>query len=130
MRTALWPDCIGEENASGLAQVQADPQQAIFVAPRDQGGLCGFVEVSIHPHAIGCATQRVGYVEGLYVDPDMRRHGIGRKLLRAAEDWARRKGCQEMASDTQLDNAVSTATHLAAGYREAERAIHFSKRLD
>lgn len=51
----------------------------------------------------------VGYVEAWYVDPDVRRTGYGRALLAAAEAWALRRGCREMASDAQLGNAVSHA---------------------
>ena len=130
MRSALWPECPPEQHDREMAFIEADPQQAAFAAARDGSGLCGLVEVSIHPCAIGCETQPVGYVEGWYVDPDARRRGIGRKLLDAAETWARERGCREMASDTQLDNHVSETAHHAAGYEETDRAIHFRKRLD
>jgi hypothetical protein len=34
-----------------------------------------------------------------------------------------------MGSDTWIDNEVSYHAHLAIGYTEAERLIHFKKRL-
>jgi len=34
-----------------------------------------------------------------------------------------------MASDTWLENEVSIAAHLKMGYYEAERLVHFVKRL-
>ena len=34
-----------------------------------------------------------------------------------------------MGSDTWLDNEVSYRAHLAVGYQEAERLIHFNKHL-
>jgi aminoglycoside 6'-N-acetyltransferase I len=46
-----------------------------------------------------------------------------------AEDWAREKGCTEMASDTWLENEASIAAHLKMGYDEAERLVHFVKKL-
>ena len=99
------------------------------MAVRPTGGLGGFVEVSIHPHAIGCDTRPVGYVEGWYVDADLRRSEIGRQLLAAAEAWARSKGCVEMTSDTLLGNEVGFASHQACGYDVTGRLIHFKKRL-
>ena len=35
--------------------------------------------------ADGCTTHPVGYVEGWYVDPDVRRKGVGKALVAAAE---------------------------------------------
>ena len=40
----------------------------------------------------------------LRVDPTLRRHGIGRALFRAAEDWAASKGCVEFVVETQNTN--------------------------
>lgn len=60
-------------------------------------------------------TSPVGYIEGWYVDADLRAQGLGRALVRAAEDWAIAKGCVEMGSDTWLDNEVSYGAHLAIG---------------
>jgi len=104
--------------------------QAVFVAVRPEGGLGGFLEASLRTYAEGCDSSPVGYIEGWYVDPDLRRQGVGRALLRAAEAWARAQGCQEMASDCRLDNEASWRAHLALGYEEAERLIHFRKRLE
>src|SRR5262249_39023821 len=79
----------------------------VLVAERPTGGLCGFVEASIRPFVDGCTTRPVGYVEGWFVDPDVRRQGVGRKLVTAAEEWAAGQGCVEMASDALLGNADS-----------------------
>lgn len=107
----------------------ADPATPVFVAERAAGCLGGFLEAGTRPYADGCDTSPVGYVEGWYVDPDLRRHGVGGLLVRAAEEWARSIGCREMASDTTLDNDTSIAAHEALGYREVERLIHFAKCL-
>jgi aminoglycoside 6'-N-acetyltransferase I len=51
------------------------------------------------------------------------------RLVSAAEDWARSRGCTEMASDTELTNRVSEAAHLRLGYRVAAKVTAFRKRL-
>ena len=71
----------------------------------------------------------VGYIEGWFVDEDLRQLGVGRALVEAAEDWARALGLREMASDTFISNDVSLKAHLALGYEEKERLIHFAKVL-
>lgn len=117
LRAALWPDA-GDTT-----------EDTVFVAERPDGRLCGFVEASLRSHADGCDLGPIGYVEGWYVDPDARRQGVGRKLVQAAEAWAAERGCREMASDAHLPNTVSHAAHLAIGYEESDRLVHFRKPL-
>jgi aminoglycoside 6'-N-acetyltransferase I len=128
LRCALWPDHTVGELQREMVEIQADlDQQPVFVAECPDGGLCGLVEVSIHSQAPGCTTNRIGYLEAWYVDPDWRDQGVGRRLAEAAEAWARAMGCREMASDTTPDYPVSPAAHAALGYREVER--YFRKEL-
>lgn len=129
MRLTLWPDHTVDEMLTEMASLRADESAATFVADRGDGTLGGFVEAGLRKYAEGCDTSPVGYIEGWYVDADLRAQGLGRALVRAAEDWAIAKGCVEMGSDTWLDNEVSYRAHLAIGYQEAERLIHFNKRL-
>lgn len=128
MRIALWPDHTVDEHRAEMSQVVADDVMTVFVA--DRGGLLGgFLEVSLRKYADGCTTSPVGYLEGWYVDADLRTQGIGRALVQAAEQWAIDRGCREMASDCLIDNEVSYRAHLAIGYRETERLIHFKHDL-
>jgi aminoglycoside 6'-N-acetyltransferase I len=131
LRLALWP--VPQDKVSELelemAEMMEDPEQPVFVAERSEGGLCGLLEVSIRKEAEGCTTDRIGYLEGWYVDPDMRGQGLGRALVEAAESWARAQGCTEMASDTTLDYPLSPSAHEKLGYIEVLRTIHFRKTL-
>ena len=56
------------------------------------------------------------YVEGWYVAEALRRRGIGRALLHAAEAWAIDGGFNEIGSDVRVDNAVSLCAHRAFGF--------------
>ena len=131
MRMALWPDTESEKEAAEIARFFANPPlpnlHAAFVCPLPDGGLCGLVEVSIKSSAPGCKTDRIGYLEGWYVDPEYREMGIGRTLVERAEQWAREQGCLEMASDTTPLYPVSPDAHAALGYQEVER--YFRKDL-
>jgi molybdopterin synthase catalytic subunit len=63
------------------------------------------------------------------VEGDYRRRGIGTELVKAAEEWARSCGCQEMASDCVSDNHISHQAHLALGYRSTQHCIRFRRTL-
>jgi aminoglycoside 6'-N-acetyltransferase I len=128
MRLALFSHHSPEELYTEMGEIMADQDnQPVFVAERPTGGLGGFLEASSHVNTYGCKTSPVGYIEGWYVDPDLRLHGVGKQLIRAAEQWAIMQEYQEMASDCEIDNRVSLSAHLSLGYQEAERLIHFRK---
>ena len=129
MRLNLWGG-TAEEHPHDLDAYFATPQRGItFVVERCGGGLCGFIEVSLRNYAEGCQTSPVAYIEGWYVDEDVRRHTLGTRLVQAAEAWARHQGLKEMASDTQIDNTVSIQAHRVLGYEEVERIVCFRKVL-
>ena len=71
----------------------------------------------------------VGFVEGWFVSEGHREKGIGALLLAAAEDWARRHGCVEMASDTWIDRTLSQRVHEALGFEVVDRCVHYRKAL-
>jgi aminoglycoside 6'-N-acetyltransferase I len=133
MREALYPeppiaeidDWLDAAESGGTHPVGV----AVLVADRGDGSLAGFVEIGSRNYAEGCETSPVAYLEGWYVDPDARRKGLGRRLQRAAEDWARSNGFTEMASDAELHNDVSLGAHLSLGFEEVERQVCFRKRL-
>jgi aminoglycoside 6'-N-acetyltransferase I len=134
MRCALWPDeTSSDHEAFARAVVDGRPAStlpvAIFVAAADDG-IVGFVDVALRSHADGCDERRaVGFLEGWYVVPGARRRGVGRALIKAAEQWSRQQGCAEMASDTWIDAKDSQRAHLALGFEVVDRCVHFRKTL-
>ncbi len=129
MRLLLWPEVESADLLQEMDKILQDPLTPVFVLERPSGGLAGFLEASTRKYAEGCVTGPVGYIEGWFVDEDLRGQGLGHELVRAAEDWARSQGLKEMGSDTWLENEVSIRAHLAMGYEEVERLIHFAKTL-
>jgi aminoglycoside 6'-N-acetyltransferase I len=132
MRQALWPEGeIGEHRQAidrYFAGVRHEPTE-VLLAIDGQGLPVGFAELSIRNIVDGCATDRVGYLEGWYVEPGSRRQGIGRALVAAAEHWAIGQGCTEFGSDTPIENDLSAAAHLALGFEETGCVRTFRKRL-
>lgn len=129
MRLLLWPEVESSDLLQEMERILADPLTPVFVLQRPAGGLGGFLEASTRKYAEGCVTAPVGYIEGWFIDEDLRGQGLGGQLVRAAENWARSQGLKEMGSDTWLENEGSIRAHLALGYEEVERLIHFAKTL-
>ena len=113
-----------------LEEILGSDTEVVFFAERPGGGLCGFLEAALRSRADGCDSTPVGYIEGWYVDGDVRRCGVGGALVEAAEAWARSRGCRQMASDAELWNEVSHQAHGALGYEETARLVLFKKDLD
>ena len=131
MRTALWPDDTGShaaEIARFFSPQRSEPLE-VLLACSGAGAPLGFVELSIRPHAAGCTSDRVAFVEGWYVEPQHRRRGVGAALMRAAEEWGRANKCPELGSDTELWNESSIDAHKALGFEEVERLVAFRKSL-
>jgi len=135
LRRELWLDLVPEEDARELrATLAGEPittlPLVIFVAEGDEGTLLGFIEVDLRSHADGCDPRvPVGFIEGWFVRESHRRQGVGAMMVNAAEDWARSKGCTEMASDTWIDSEVSQRAHEALGFEVVDRCVHFRKPL-
>ena len=130
MRLLLWPHHTTAELLEEMDQFLAEPaEQPVFILLRADQTPGGFLEGGTRKYADGCETGPVGYIEGWYVDEDLRRQGAGAALVQALEDWARQRGLLEMASDTWLDNQTSITAHQRLGYVEVERLVHFAKKL-
>jgi aminoglycoside 6'-N-acetyltransferase I len=130
LRQMLWDELTEQEHQDEMLDIyEHTDSQLVLVAETGNGKLLGFLEASIRPFVEDCHTDNVGYLEGWFVEPDFRRYGIGRELVRNAERWARKKGCTEMASDAEVGNDLSLQAHLKLGYDETSRLVHLRKDL-
>jgi aminoglycoside 6'-N-acetyltransferase I len=130
MRGALWPDAREDHAGEIDAWLRAAARDAaVFVAERNDGRLGGLLETRLRDSAEGCTSSPVAYVEAWWVDADLRRHGVGAALMRAAEDWARARGLAELASDCDVANQASLRAHQALGFAEVARVICLRKGL-
>ncbi len=130
LRNLLWDETSEDDHKSEMVDIieHAD-SQFVAVADVGDGKLAGFLEASIRPFVEDCESENVGYLEGWFVEPEYRRHGIGGELVLAAERWARDKGCSEMASDAEIENETSLIAHAKLGYIETSRLVHLKKDL-
>jgi aminoglycoside 6'-N-acetyltransferase I len=129
MRNVLWPGSLADHDVETQRYFARDTRPPLtFIAELD-GRAVGFLELELRSYAPGCASSPVPFIEGWYVEPALQRRGIGRALVAAAETWARAHGYDEIASDTEIENAAGLAAHLALGFEETDRVISFRRAL-
>ena len=130
-RLALWADASADDHRGYMAISLAQPERFLQLMMYDEKRRpIGFIEGSIRGDYVnGTESSPVGFVEGVYVAPEWRRRGVARQLFDAIGDWARARGCRELASDALLDNLTSQRAHAALGFRETERVVYFTRPL-
>jgi aminoglycoside 6'-N-acetyltransferase I len=133
MRVRLWPEFsagdLAREARAYIEDASGTLIAAAFIAEDDDRQPLGFLEIGVRAFSDGCDSMPIPHVEGWYVEPFARRCGVGRRLLNAAEEWARTKQFTELASDTEIHNEMSLRAHLSTGFEEVERLIKFRKHL-
>ncbi len=129
LRKLLWDQVSDEEHHAEMIDIYEHTDSQLVLVADVGGRLAGFLEASIRPFVEDCHTDHVGYLEGWFVGSEYRRRGIGGSLVHNAENWARRKGCTEMASDAEVGNDLSLKSHLSLGYEETSRLVHLRKDL-
>ena len=112
---ALWGRC-------GLTRPWNDPVDDIRMA-RDSGH-CALLVATRADRLVGATLVghdgHRGAVYYLAVDPKARRHGIGRRLIAAAEDWVRARGIPKINLLVRKENAAVLAFYEALGWRDTE----------
>jgi aminoglycoside 6'-N-acetyltransferase I len=131
MRVALWPDGSEEDHQREMTALLEQPDRYCQFVAYDGGGTpAGFVELCLRQdHVNGTSSSPVAFVEGIHTVQGMRRKGVAAMLMKKAEEWAREKGCSELASDALAENTVSHEVHRALGFEETERVVYFRKAL-
>ena len=130
MAQQLWPDYEPDELKEILEGLLPDNKQEPFICRLADGTPAGFLDLSTRTDYVeGTQTSPVGFIEGIFVQPELRGSGIGRALVEFAERWAASKGFTELASDAEFENTDSRAFHESVGFEEAGRIVAFVKRL-
>lgn len=125
----LWDGHDAAELREEFTELLRSEEAACFLA-YEAGVPVGFAQCQLrHDYVEGTKTSPVGYLEGIFVQPEFRHRGLAKQLLGACESWAKEKGCTEFASDCELGNDASLDFHLSMGFAEANRIVCFTKKL-
>ena len=78
----------------------------------------GFAQLRFRPWVYSAGLH--SYLEELYVVPDLRGNGLGRTLLEAAMETARREGAEQMELGTSEDDKAARKLYESAGFINRE----------
>lgn len=120
---ALWEACglvrpWNDPHADFALAVQG-PASAVLVA-RGENGIAGSVMTGFDGHR--------GWVYYLAVAPDVRRQGLGRALMAAAEAWLRKCGAPKIQLMVREGNEEAIAFYEALGL-EPQRVVTLGRFL-
>lgn len=106
-----WPTRGAVEN------LIVGPDSAILVAETNNE-IAGFVVLQVHnvQQTPRMRARRFVMIENMAVDPVRRRSGIGRALLRAAEDWTAQRGIAVLQLFVWEFNDAAARFYEAEGY--------------
>src|SRR5262249_15427846 len=116
-----------QEMAERLVALLRRPREnRIFVAAEPSSGVIGWLHVSVTPLL---EVPLRAEVNGLIISEQQRSSGLGAKLLAAAEEWARYKGCKSMSVRSNVVRERAHAFYLRAGYEHYKSQKAFRKKL-
>jgi ribosomal protein S18 acetylase RimI-like enzyme len=99
-----------------LERILATPENAVFVAEAD-GAVVGWLHIFLRPLLESDLTAEIG---GLVVAPASRRLGAGRRLIAAAESWARAQGAGLLTVRCRTERVAGNRFYEALGFRTAK----------
>ena len=113
------------EAAERLRTIDSHPGHAVLVA-ESGGAVVAWIDLHIeHSIAAGKTVQ----VAGLVVDENHRGSGVGRLLMRHAEEWARCNGCSSVRLRSNIIRAQAHEFYEKLGYKVTKTQKAFAKEL-
>ena len=109
-----------------LRGIQPASEHAVFVAESAKDGVIGWVHVSKTPLL---EVEIRAEVNGLVVAEGQRSLGAGARLLAAAEDWARKRGCKGMSVRSNVIRERAHKFYECNGYEHYKTQKSFRKPL-
>lgn len=109
-----------------LADIMVNPEAAMFAAELS-GEVIGLVEVYCREDDRDnryIVAHRYGHVQSLMVRQDVRRRGVGERLMAAAEQWAKGKGVTEIRLDIWEFPEGPLGFYEKLGYRTIKRTMY------
>jgi len=121
-----YPTTLDDVRSRFEAMVR-DPEMALFVARDERNHVLGWTHVRLEPKSLlhGVCVE----VAALVVDENYRGQGVGQKLLREGEAWARHRGFREIRLRSNVKRQDAARFYLREGYEISKQSNVFAKNL-
>jgi len=108
-------------------RLQALPREDRLLLAVDGETLLGYAHIRITRDLL---SEESAEVVAIAVEPAHRRTGVGRRLVSAAEIWARESGRSRLILRTNVVITEAHAFFVALGYEQAETSLVFVRDLE
>lgn len=125
LSTQLGYPSTTEQVLVRLRTLPQDGTHAVYVAENNDG-VVGWVHVYEH---LPVCHDRVAEVAGLVVDASCRASGVGKRLMDAAENWAREKGLDTVVLRSNVIREAAHKFYEKLGYSRIKTQHAFRKVL-
>jgi aminoglycoside 6'-N-acetyltransferase I len=124
LRRALAPGPLTVEHEAQIELALANRmQRSVFLCFGEAEEAIGMIEVVIRPYYPGVALAPVAALESLCVPAGGAGEVAARALIVAAEEWARTRGCRELALAVPVDDVGALAQRTSLGFVEIGRSV-------
>lgn len=89
-------------------------RDSVILVARRHGAAIGFLQ--LYPSWSSVRLRPIWIVNDLYVAPDARAAGVGRRLMDRAREWANATGAARLELTTERANVTAQALYRSAGY--------------
>ncbi|MGG2065871.1 MULTISPECIES: N-acetyltransferase family protein [unclassified Bacillus (in: firmicutes)] len=119
-------DSNKEEAEQFLRERLERKESIIFVAVED-GKYVGFTQ--LYPSFSSISMKELWILNDLFVQKDVRGSGVGKQLLKAAEQFALETGAKGLKLQTEVDNVTAQRLYAENGYIRDSRYFHYELNL-
>ena len=114
--------------ASDFLHERLERNESTILVAEDPGQLLGFCQ--LYPTWCSVAAARIFVLYDLFVDPDVRRGGVGRALMQAAQAFGRAAGAVRLDLTTARANTRAQALYESEGWRRDDVYLTYNLSLE
>lgn len=120
-----YPAAVGEVKTR-IRDILIREHHRIFVAETSEEEIIGWVHIHLYQLLESGVVAEIG---GLVVNEEYRGNGVGRELMRCAEEWARGKGCDTVSLRSNVVRRGAHAFYESIGYTKVKEQYTYKKKL-
>lgn len=100
-------------------------ESVIFLALSDEPDAEALGFTQLYPSFSSVSLKPLWILNDLFVRPDVRRGGVGRRLLQRAREWAIETGARGLILATAVTNRAAQSLYESCGWRQDDEFQHY-----